>query len=331
MSRTALELIGQSGLGYSFDPLTDENSAHPYAAAMKELMPLIGRTLWARVYFLLPVVRMFSPRLLRFFATYLPIPALRRGKELSDYMWDVSTEIYYGMLRTLEDDDNVARKQIGGQKDIISVLINEYKKASIDRNNLEELELIGQANTTSNALSRIIHLLSQHLDVQTKLREEIRAARITQGWKDISYDELVCLPLLDAICRETLRLYAPISRVLRMAKKDTVVPLSTPVRCTDGSLVSEILVPANTNIYISILNSNRNIDLWGPDALEWKPESGFKFAQLEMKVVLSHLVEMFEFTPSGKEIYWENNVIANPTVKTERGSFQLPLKVSLAK
>ncbi|KAJ8073166.1 hypothetical protein PM082_020035 [Marasmius tenuissimus] len=369
MSRTALELIGQAGLGYSFDSLTDEGSAHPYAAAMKEVMPLIGRTLWARVYFLHPFVGVFSPRILRIFATYLPIAPLQRGKELSDYMWSVSTEIYYGKLRALDEGDNAVCGQVGKGKDIIGVLMKEYKKAS-DHDNLDELELIGQmstlifaaTDTTSNALSRIIHLLSQHLDVQTKLREEIRAARIAQEGKDIPYDELVCLPLLDAICRETLRLYAPIPRVLRMAKKDTVVPLSTPVRCTDGSLVSEILVPANTNVYISILNSNRNIDLWGPDALEWKPERwlsplpsaicdaripgvyshlmtfigggrsciGFKFSQLEMKVVLYHLVEMFEFAPSGKEIYWENNVIANPTVKTERGHFQMPLKVSLA-
>lgn len=37
MGRTALELIGQGGLGYSFDPLT-ENKSNPYGDAMKELL-----------------------------------------------------------------------------------------------------------------------------------------------------------------------------------------------------------------------------------------------------------------------------------------------------
>ncbi|KAF5343001.1 hypothetical protein D9758_013698 [Tetrapyrgos nigripes] len=35
MSRTALELIGQAGLGYSFDDLSTEATAHPYPATLK--------------------------------------------------------------------------------------------------------------------------------------------------------------------------------------------------------------------------------------------------------------------------------------------------------
>ncbi|KAL0563067.1 hypothetical protein V5O48_019012 [Marasmius crinis-equi] len=218
-------------------------------------------------------------------------------------------------------------------------------------------------DTTSNALARTLHLLSENPDVQAKLREELRAARAAQGGKDVPYDELVSLPYLDALCRETLRLYAPVARVLRETNKDTVLPLSTPVRCEDGSVLSEIPLPANTSIYVSILNSNRNVDLWGPDALEWKPERwlsplppavaeakipgvyshlmtfngggrsciGFKFSQLEMKAVLFHLVETFEFKPSGAEIRWENNIIANPTVKTGGKRYQLPIRVGLAK
>jgi cytochrome P450 len=61
-------------------------------------------------------------------------------------------------------------------------------------------------DTTSNALSRIIHLLSTHQDVQSKLREEIVDARSRHGHGNLGYDELVALPYLDAICRETLRL-----------------------------------------------------------------------------------------------------------------------------
>ena len=59
-------------------------------------------------------------------------------------------------------------------------------------------------DTTSNALARIIHLLSTHQDVQSKLRQEIVDARSRHG--NLGYDELVALPYLDAICRETLRL-----------------------------------------------------------------------------------------------------------------------------
>lgn len=60
-------------------------------------------------------------------------------------------------------------------------------------------------DTTSNVLSQILHLLAQQPDVQTRLRKEILGA--TAGGKELSYDELSTLPFLDAICRETLRLY----------------------------------------------------------------------------------------------------------------------------
>ena len=59
-------------------------------------------------------------------------------------------------------------------------------------------------DTTSNALSMILSLLAEHPEVQDKLREEILQA--SKG-EDLDYDSLVSLPYLDAVCRETLRLY----------------------------------------------------------------------------------------------------------------------------
>lgn len=64
--------------------------------------------------------------------------------------------------------------------------------------------VIAGMETTSNALARIFHLLALHPDVQDKLRAEVRAAREVDN---IPYDKLVDLPYLDAICRETLRVY----------------------------------------------------------------------------------------------------------------------------
>ena len=59
-------------------------------------------------------------------------------------------------------------------------------------------------DTTSNALSVTLWRLAQNQDIQDRLRKEILEA---QDGRDIPYDELVSLPLLDAICREILRLY----------------------------------------------------------------------------------------------------------------------------
>ncbi len=59
----------------------------------------------------------------------------------------------------------------------------------------------------------MLHLLAQHQDVQEQLRKEIVDARHGQ---DISYDQLLELPLLDAVCRETLRLYVTPSTILNL-------------------------------------------------------------------------------------------------------------------
>lgn len=56
------------------------------------------------------------------------------------------------------------------------------------------------------------------------------------------------------------------------AVEDAVLPLSHPIRATDGTLLHELTVPRGTDIFISILACNRIKALWGTDAEEWKPE-----------------------------------------------------------
>ncbi|KAI3607724.1 cytochrome p450 [Moniliophthora roreri] len=370
MSRTALELVGQSGLGYSFDPLTDENCAHPYPKALKGLLSLLAVTFWSRTY-VLPWLTNFIPaRMLRTLSFYWPSSNLHQGRELSDYMWQLSLEIYHEKMQALNQGDQAVVEQIGKGKDIMSVLINENLKAS-EEDRLDEGELIGQVSrtlifaamdTTSSALARTLLLLAENPSVQTRLREELVQARQDNDGHDLGYDTLVSLPYLDCICRETLRLYPPVPRLMRTTAKDTVLPLSTPVTGTDGSVITEIPVPAHTNVYISILGSNRNTSLWGPDALEWKPERwleplpavvpearipgvyshlmtfngggrsciGFKFSQLEMKVVLAHLIETFEFAPTGEKVYWQYAAVSNPFVRNGgKTQVKLPMRISL--
>ena len=79
-----------------------------------------------------------------------------------------------------------------------------YRAANLCLRNCSTFILAG-VDTTSNALSRVLHILCQRQDAQDKLRAEIRAA-IEQYGAEIPYDELSALPYLDAVCRETLRL-----------------------------------------------------------------------------------------------------------------------------
>lgn len=66
-------------------------------------------------------------------------------------------------------------------------------------------------DTTSNGLSRVLHLLSEHPGVQTRLRAELEEARKQRNGDDPEFETLMTLPYLDAVCKETLRLYDALS------------------------------------------------------------------------------------------------------------------------
>ncbi|KAL1739496.1 hypothetical protein HDZ31DRAFT_68869 [Schizophyllum fasciatum] len=58
---------------------------------------------------------------------------------------------------------------------------------------------------------------------------------------------------------------------------------------------------------------------------------GFKFSQLEMKVVLVELLDAFEFAPSKRPLKWRMANIASAYVEGEPEKSQLPLVVSRAR
>ena len=59
---------------------------------------------------------------------------------------------------------------------------------------------------------------------------------------------------------------------MRSAAKDTVIPLSQPVRGRDGREITEVIVPRGTFVQMHYWASNNDKAIWGEDAREWKPE-----------------------------------------------------------
>jgi len=289
-------------------------------------------------------------------------------KDIVDVMANRSLDIFKTKMEALRAGDEAVTKQLNEGKDIISVLIKANMEAT-ESERLPQDELVAQMvtlifagmDTTSNMLARILHLLAQYPDIQKKLRQEIVNAC---GGQDLSYNELMEIPYLDAIVRETLRVYPPVSMLTREARKDMVLPLSEPVRGRDGKLMYEVPIPQDTELLIGVLGSNCNKALWGEDALEWKPERwlaplpsavadahipgvysslmtfigggraciGFKFSELEMKAVLCTMLSSFTFElPDSLEpIVWNISGVNFPTMGDGVDGRML-LKVSLLK
>lgn len=137
---------------------------------------------------------------------------------------------------------------------------------------------------------------------------ELVEAQNANGGQDLRYDQLVELPFLDGVCRETMRLYVfyllirlqeligfqiptctfrdqrvrcrcflhdgALTKycIVYRTQRDITMPLSEPMACADGSYTTSIAVPKGTLVMIAILSSNRNKAIWGGDADEWKPE-----------------------------------------------------------
>ncbi|EMD35778.1 hypothetical protein CERSUDRAFT_115731 [Gelatoporia subvermispora B] len=363
MTRTALEMIGQAGMGYSFDSLVEENS-NEYGIAMKSLIPTLDKLLIERIP--LPTLIKIGPAWLRRrFVELIPHSGIKQWIHIVDTMERNAREVCERKRRAIEKGDST---QLGAGQDILTRLLHVNMSAP-EEDKIDDDEIVAHmstlvfaaTDTTTSSLARVLHLLSERPEIQDKVRQEYIKA--CQGRDAPTFDELMELPLLDAVCRETLRMYPPFSIFSRTAREDVVLPLSAPIRCRDGKLVSEIPIPKNSDVYVGILQSNRNRALWGPDAAEWKPERwlsplpeavtnahipgvyanlltffgggraciGFKFSQLEMKVVLTTLLETFTFSLGDARPYWNMNFLAYPSAHRDDPRPALPLRVGLVK
>ncbi|KAI0765001.1 cytochrome P450 [Fomes fomentarius] len=362
MGRATLEVLGQAGLGYSFDPLTED---HPdeFASAVKDFFPTTVRTMAVRIAFPF-LLKMGSPAFRRRLVEMVPMKVVKRSVEISDIMHARSVLIYNEKKKALEKGDEALKQQISEGKDIMSILLRENMKAS-EEDRLPEDEIIGQISTmilagmdtTSNSIARILQILAENPDVQERLREEIVQAVEADGTEDtIEFDKLMALPYLEAVCRETLRLSPGVPALIRDTVKDTILPLSQPIQLKDGTFVSAIPIPKGTRVMANFVSVNRDPTLWGPDAHVWRPERwlqplpreveeahmpgvyanlmtfsggskaciGFKFAQVEIKTALCVLLQHFKFEPTGKPIHWNFAGVQYPTVGKDAPSPRCP-------
>ncbi|KAI0717432.1 cytochrome P450 [Cerioporus squamosus] len=363
MGRTTLEVLGQAGLGYSFDPLI-EDRPDDFSNAVKDLFPQLAKTILPR---LLPsyVADIGPASLRRRIVEMIPSKPIQRLKDISDIMHERSVLIFNEKKAALEKGDDALKHQVGEGRDIMSILLRANVMAA-EEDKLPDDELIGQVSTmvlagmdtTANSLARVLQLLAEHPDVQEKLREEILSAAETDGTDGtIDFDKLMDMTYMDAVCRETLRVSPGVTALFRNTTQDVLMPVMEPIRMRDGTLSNAVHIPKGTRVIANIRACNRDPALWGPDAEEWRPSRwleplpreleeahipgvyshmmtfiggsraciGFKLAQVEIKTVLFVLLQHFKFEPTGKQINWNMAAVQYPSVGA--GEPEMPLRV----
>ncbi|KAJ7113163.1 cytochrome P450 [Mycena epipterygia] len=316
LGTATLSAVSEAVLGCSTDHLGEEyitintrivamsstqSAAHILADAIAERLPVwLSRT-----------------------AIYLPtaaFKALRKGKSVARQLGD----------HIVREKVQAAKQGLEMDTDVYSLLLNQDKSEKTGKGLSSEevaaqtgIILLAGQDTTSNTLAFALLELAKHPEFQDKLRAEIHSTLGT-GHTNVAYDSM---PLLNAFIKETLRLYPALAIMDRIAVRDMIIPLAESITTSTGERISEMLVRKGQLVTLALAAYQRLESRWGEDAHKFKPSRwtqgtsyqgeavgpyanllsfiggprtclGWRFAILEMQVIICELVGKFSFALS---------------------------------
>ncbi|KAF7341829.1 hypothetical protein MSAN_02038100 [Mycena sanguinolenta] len=318
LSKATLDIIGLAGFNYPIDSLGTPEGApkNELAEAFEAVFAAeTGFTIGGFLQMVFPILR------------GIPMED-KRVANAQATMKRIGRKLLADSRRQLAEDGEANSSRA---RDLLTLLVraNTAKDLPPDQR-LSDEDVIAQVptflvaghETTSTAVTWALFALTQNLAAQARLRAELLEVPTDRP----TMDELSAsaLPYLDWVVRETLRVYAPVPSTSRIALQSDVVPLGTPVTDTQGKVHETLRIRKGEAIHIPINALNRDFEIWGEDALEFKPERwefpppaasaipgvwghmltflggtrsciGFRFAVIEMKALLFTLVRAFEF------------------------------------
>jgi cytochrome P450 len=204
ISRATLDIIGLAGMGQDFNSLKDPD------------------TKLNRVY-----RNIFQPSgaaqilgLLQFFIPFFILRALplQRNDDVlaaSRLARETSRQLIQAKKEKLEKKETLS-------PDIISVALESG--GFTDEQLVDNMMTFMAAGheTTASSFTWAIYLMCQKPEVQTRLREAIRA-NISSLSDSMDHVKLDGIAYLHAVCNETLRIYAPVPLTLRDTAHDTTI------------------------------------------------------------------------------------------------------------
>ncbi|KAK7060429.1 hypothetical protein VNI00_001194 [Paramarasmius palmivorus] len=207
------------------------------------------------------------------YAGFLTLMLLRRFPILNDLpIFAIQAQ----GLAKMTIQDGVAREMVKrtqsvgidtlkGNNDLLSRLMIGNMNEEISTEELYEqisTFVISGHETTTQTLGFTIWELARHPDKQERLRSELESFG-----REPSYDDFQSkLPYLDAVLKETLRLYPGLPYMERVATKHDVIPLGSAVTGSRGKPVSEVVVQPGQVVLIPIIAIQRCDSIWrNPD------------------------------------------------------------------
>lgn len=280
---TMLDIIGMAGFNYPCLALEKGRDGSELSSAFNSVnQAAIDFGLGRAIH--LGLSALLYPRA----ATWPLSEANRRIQKVNKVM----DRITMGIVKDAKKAVELEGEDLGDKKDLLSLLIKSNLGAGVSER-MTDKEISGQIQTfmfagyetSAVTTSWALYFLSRHPSVQSKLRglvEKVLKERKGLGSLDefttaegvLDYDDVWCddLKYLDWILAETLRLCPPVPGNDREAMTDSVVPLMTPIKLTNGTTTNQLFIKKGSRITTGIKTVNYDKRLYGDDADEFRPE-----------------------------------------------------------
>ncbi|KAB8345904.1 hypothetical protein FH972_022959 [Carpinus fangiana] len=251
-NRATLDIIGVAALGKDFDSLG--NAELPIVKKYNEVLhPDPAKQIWFLLSFLFPQKLVAK-------IPFWPLPAImnRLRIDLSAFAKEIAIERRTEMSSGVSLESRAEKMQLR-RADVLSTLVRANELTDVELADQILTMMAAGHETTSSTLSWVAVLLSKNPDIQARLRDEIRANLPSPNdGESISTGDMDKLPLLNAICHETLRLYPTVPFSARTAIKPTPI--------------GGVVLPVGGQVWLPIYAINRSTRFWGADAEDFRPD-----------------------------------------------------------
>ncbi|KAJ7037978.1 cytochrome P450 [Mycena alexandri] len=358
-TRFFLDVIGEVAFDYQFGATNNSNDR--VAEVLSSVVPKFTTPTTFDIL-VLGLLELVPVPLLKAFTQYAPTKGLRNSRQVE--------RVATALAKRLVEEKAEALMAGKSKRDIMSLLVKANASAN-PRSNLSADELYAQMQTimqaghetTATTMSWTMLELTQHPEVQAKLREEIQAterAIYERGDTEFTAADFDSMTYTIAVMKETFRFHPVAFNTLREATRDELLPLSKPIVTLSGKTITELPIPKNQVLVISIVGYNRNTDVFGKDAHQFNPERwldgtvkpaanvgmygnlmtfgsghrgciGWRFAVYEYQAFLIELVKNFEFSMDPtivSKVRREAGIVMFPTIEGEvKKGPQLPITI----
>ncbi|CAH0729098.1 unnamed protein product, partial [Brenthis ino] len=252
-----------------------------------------------------------SVRVLQFWlhndAVYRWMPVYRKQVKARNIIHDFATKLIQTRKNALKSSHQENRNN---KTESFVELLMKYSGGDNGYSDTELLEesltlLIASTDTSTTAACFTLILLSQHRDLQEKVYKEIHSVVGDSG--RITLSDINKLEYLDAVVKESMRLYPPVPIIVRYIDRDFKLP-------------SGLQLCKGSETIVNIWGIHRNPQYWGEDAEEFKPErflnatpqqlsaympfsygtrncAGYRYAMIFIKTILANVIHKYHIEP----------------------------------